>query len=208
MNNVIDTRSSITDRATENSNPPPEINIPNIFRRWNINDEQLLTDAWENKEQSKDIQVILELSNVLDRTPFAIIARLCHIGQISVVQGDFICTKVGTRRLLSELNISQIRPLSGQQKLRVPEMRVADVELEVPHGTPDFIRPCRLCGKPISMARLAVVPSAIRHVECQSSIEGDTKRYIDEMFGTREGYTLMREQDSLDMRKRSSIFYV
>ena len=98
--------------------------------------------------------------------------------------------------------LDEVSIVADAKTVAMPELKSQGSAAKL---TPSRI--CRTCGLPISKERIAAMPTAIRHVECQTPIEGDTRQYVDEgIAGTRDGYIFMRKRNSQDMGARNSIF--
>jgi hypothetical protein len=205
------TNQSLNQSFRNASGPPADawqLRVGNSFKIWSAEDYLFLRQVWlMDSNSDKKLKVIL-LSELLKRTPFAIVARLFRVGEITKEEGDSLCEEIGTRKRLSEQEFAG-RPNRNE----IPEPTLArgsDIGAGNQNSTTLRISPnrvCHFCGLPISTARLKAVPTATSHVDCKSAYEGDYRRYADEgPTGSREEHLNMRAQLSRDMSTRNSIY--
>ncbi len=204
--NISKASASQSTAITDDSENHPAIKQPNRVRRWTDEEEKRLINYWTASDCARDEKALQQVSDLIKRTPLAVVCRLFKIGLISIDQGDALCISANTSKLLSKTNLVNPKVDKSNQlaEIAADEENVDSEESLADEVTSE--RLCISCSRPIPASRLILVPHALRCARCQSDVEKNTDyhQYIDEgLAGTREAHKILRGNLMSDIIKRT-----
>lgn len=198
--------SQLTATTDDDSEKHPAAKRPNRWRRWTDEEQERLLNYWSASDCTRDEKALKQVSDLIIRSPLAVVCRLFKIGLISVDQGNALCISANTSVLLSETNLVKPQVDKSNQLAEIAvDVENVDSE-ESPADEVPSARICISCTTPIPVSRLTLVPHALRCARCQSDVEKSTDyhQYIDEgLAGTREAHKILRGNLMSDMIKRN-----